>query len=152
MHAEKEELRKEAIKSFEKFELKTEPGSMPTDKLRVALRGLGFEPHRNWMKALIIEFDKEQTGLISKEDFLKIAMRKFDEKDKNNEILKAFDMFDLKKEGRISFQDLKRVAEELDENITDEELREMIEEADKNKDNYVDRDEFLEIMKKTALY
>ena len=37
-------------------------------------------------------------------------------------------------------------------NLTDEELQEMIEEADCDGDNEVSQDEFLKIMKKTSLY
>lgn len=153
MHSEeKEEIRKEAIKSFEKFKLDDDPESIPTKKLRFALRGIGFEPKSENLKQLINEFDKEETGLISKDDFLKIVNRKLNERGVNEEILKAFEMFDSNKEGRISFQDLKKVAEELGETLSDEEIQEMIREADKNNDNYVDKEEFLEIMKKTALY
>jgi Ca2+-binding EF-hand superfamily protein len=35
-------------------------------------------------------------------------------------------------QGKISFKNLKRVAKELGENMTDEELQEMIEEADRD--------------------
>lgn len=146
---EKEALRQEAIKSFEKFQ---EDDSLPTKKLRTSLRGIGFEPKNEDLKRLLAEFDKQETGFISKEDYLKIVDRKLNEKGANEEILKAFEMFDCRKVGKISFQDLKRVAEELSENILDEELHEMIREADKNNDTFVDKDEFLEIMKKTALY
>lgn len=101
---------------------------------------------------MLNEFDKEQSGFISKDDFLKIVNRKFDERGVNDEISKAFEMFDSRKQGKISLLDLRRVAEELGENITDDELHEMIKEADKNNDNFVDFHEFLAIMKKTALY
>jgi Ca2+-binding EF-hand superfamily protein len=44
------------------------------------------------------------------------------------------------------------VAEELGENLTDEELQEMIDEADRDGDGEVNEDDFLRIMKKTGLY
>ena len=74
------------------------------------------------------------------------------EKDSKEEILKAFKLFDDDETGKISFRNLKRVAKELGENMTDEELAEMIEEADRDGDGEINEEEFLRIMKKTSLY
>jgi centrin-1 len=41
---------------------------------------------------------------------------------------------------------LKRVAEELDETITDEELRQMVQRADLDRDEYVSAEEFYTIL------
>ena len=54
--------------------------------------------------------------------------------------------------GKISFKNLKRVAKELGERMTDEELQEMIDEADRDGDGEVNEEEFLRIMKKTNLF
>ncbi|OAD61487.1 Centrin-1 [Eufriesea mexicana] len=74
------------------------------------------------------------------------------EKDTEEEVLKAFCLFDDDNTGKISFKNLKRVATELGENLTDEELQEMIDEADKDGDGEISQEEFLRIMKKTSLY
>ena len=74
------------------------------------------------------------------------------ERDSREEILKAFRLFDDDETGKISFKNLKRVAKELGENMTDEELQEMIDEADRDGDGEINEEEFLRIMKKTSLY
>lgn len=127
-------------------------GSIDTKELKVAIRALGFEPKKEEIKKMIAEIDKEGTGKVSFDDFLALMTVKMAEKDTKEEIMKAFKLFDDDETGKISFKNLKRVAKELGENLTDEELHEMIEEADRDGDGEINQDEFLRIMKKTSLY
>ena len=72
------------------------------------------------------------------------------EKDSASELENAFVLFDLDKDGKISFDELKRVAEDLGEDMTDEELKEMIAGANKgDKDGYVYRTGFFNILNKS---
>ena len=57
-----------------------------------------------------------------------------------------FKLFDDDETGKISFRNLKRVARELGENMTDEELQEMINKADIDGGGEVNEEEFLRIM------
>ena len=57
-------------------------------------------------------------------------------------------MFDDDGTGSITLRNLRRVAKELGETMTDEELQEMIERADSNGDSQVSMDDFYNIMTK----
>lgn len=146
-----EDQKKDIKEAFDLFDTEGN-GFIETKELKVAIRALGFEPKKEEIKKMIAEIDKESTGKLSYEDFLQLMTIKMAEKDTKEEILKAFRLFDDDDSGKISFKNLKRVAKELGENLTDEELREMIEEADLDGDGEVNQDEFLRVMKKTSLY
>lgn len=127
-------------------------GFMEAKDLKFAMRALGFEPRKEEVKKLLAEIDKEETGKIAQEEFMNVMATRLAEKDINEEIMKAFQLFDEDGTGKISFKNLKSVAKELSENLTDEELQEMINEADRDGDGEVNQEEFLRIMKKTCLY
>lgn len=116
------------------------------------MRALGFEPRREEIKKIIDACVKDESNVITLEQFVSLMSEKIAEKGAKEEIMKAFRLFDDDQTGKISFKNLKRVAQELGENLTDEELKEMIEEADQDCDQEVSQDEFLRIMKKTCLY
>ena len=99
---------------------------------------------------MIADIDKDGSGVIDFEEFLAMMTVKMSERDSREEILKAFRLFDDDETGKISFKNLKRVAKELGENMTDEELQEMIDEADRDGDGEVSEEEFYRIMKKTS--
>ena len=62
--------------------------------------------------------------------------------------MKVFQLFVDEGTDYITFRNLKKVSQELGENLTDDELREMIDEADRNGDEKIDAEEFYRVMKK----
>ncbi|XP_051823346.1 centrin-1-like [Antechinus flavipes] len=146
-----EEQKQEIREAFDLFDIDG-TGTVDVKELKVALRALGFEPKKEEIKKITTDIDKEGTGKISFNDFLAVMTQKMAEKDTKEDILKAFRLFDDDETGKISFKNLKRVARELGENLTDEELQEMIDEADRDGDGEVNEQEFLRIMKKNNLY
>ncbi|XP_070613764.1 uncharacterized protein [Erythrolamprus reginae] len=150
-HELSEDQKQEIREAFDLFD--TEGcGSIDVKELKVAMRALGFEPKKEEIKKMIAETGKDESSAISFEDFLAMMTTKMNEKDCKEEILKAFRLFDDDGTGKISFKNLKRVSKELGENLSDEELQEMIDEADRDGDGEINEEEFLRIMKKTNLY
>jgi len=70
------------------------------------------------------------------------------DKDSRSDIDKIFNLFDDDGTGKISLRNLKRVAKELGETMTEAELHEMIERADTDNDGEINADEFYTIMTK----
>ena len=146
-----EEQKQEIKEAFDLFDTDGS-GNIDSKELKVAMRALGFEPKREEIKKLISEVDKDGSGVIDFPEFLDMMTAKMAERDPREEMMKAFRLFDDDESGKISFKNLKRVAKELGENMTDEEIAEMIEEADRDGDGEIGEDEFMRIMRKTNLF
>merc|ERR1712039_788646 len=135
-----EEQKTDVREAFNLFDSNAS-GKIDTKDLKVAMRALGFEPRKEEIKKMLVEVDKDNSGKLSFDGFLSLMASKMSEKDTKEEILKAFKLFDDDDTGKISFENLKRVANELGESLTDEELQEMIDEADRDGDGEVSQDE-----------
>merc|ERR1711924_275671 len=104
------------------------------------------------IQKMISDVDDDGSGTIEYEEFLKMMTHKILNRDPKDEILKAFRLFDDDQTGKISFKNLKRVATDLGERLTDEELMEVIAESDKDGDGELNEEEFLSVMKKNSLF
>ncbi|XP_027247765.1 centrin-4 isoform X1 [Cricetulus griseus] len=144
------DVQKQEIKeAFDLFDVDGS-GTIDVKELKIAMRALGFEPKKDEVRQMTVEIDKG-TGTIGFEDFFAIMSVKMSEKDEKEEILKAFKLFDDDATGSISLNNIKRVAKELGENLTEDELQEMLDEADRDGDGEINEEEFLRMMKRTSL-
>jgi len=125
-------------------------GSIDVRELKAAMRALGFEMKKEDVKKMLQDLDKDVNGLISLDEFIGMMTGKMGDRDSVDEITKVFQLFDEDKTGFITFRNLKRVCQELNENLTDEEIQEMIYEADKDNDGQISLDEFIRVMKKRS--
>mmetsp|Transcript_4978 Transcript_4978/g.7495 ORF Transcript_4978/g.7495 Transcript_4978/m.7495 type:complete len:167 (+) Transcript_4978:2-502(+) len=145
-----EQQKAEVKEAFDLFDTDGS-GVIEAKELKVALRALGIEPQKDEIKRLINEVDRsgkerDATGTIDFKEFLEIMTTKMSEKDNPEEIQKAFDLFDKDDSGQISYENLREVAEELGENISEDELREMIFEACKDRFGSVSKEQFENIL------
>jgi centrin-3 len=83
--------------------------------------------------------------VLSLPAFQHIAAQKILQRDPQEEILRAFELFDANGTGRITVEDLRRVARELGEGLQEEELQAMIDEFDVRQEGGIDRETFLGI-------
>ena len=64
------------------------------------------------------------------------------DKDSRSNFRKVFNLYDDERTGYISIKNLRRVAKDLGEDISEEELQQMITRADLDRDDLVSEDEF----------
>eukprot|EP00945_MAST-04E_sp_MAST-4E-sp1_P008900 g8900.t1 len=123
-------------------------GTIDPKELKAAMQSLGFEAKNQTIYQMIGDIDKDGSGSIDFEEFLDMMTAKMSDKDSREDIMKVFNLFDDDQSGKISLRNLKRVAKELGETMTDAELLEMIERADNDQDGEINFEEFYSIMTK----
>lgn len=128
-------------------------GSIDARELRKAMTALGFTISRESIEEMIADLDVDKSGSIEFDEFLEFVIaRQGDGRDVHNEIIQGFKMFDTDRTGKISLSNLKQVTRLCGARLNEQELKEMIQEADKDGDNEVNQDEFVNIMLKTNLF
>lgn len=138
------EQKQEIREAFTLFDMNND-GYLDYHELKVALRALGFEMSKKQILEIIEEYDSNSNKLISYEDFYRYVAAKIVERDPIEEIKRAFKLFDDDNTGKISLKNLRRVAKELGENMTDDELAAMIDEFDLDEDGEISQQEFINI-------
>ena len=146
-----EEQKQEIKEAFDLFDTEG-TGAIDSKELKVAMRALGFEPKKEEVRKIIQDIDKNGEGFIKFDDFMEIMTHKMIERDPIEEIKKAFKLICEEGHDKITLKSLKKVARELGENMSEDELTEMIEEADKDQDGEIGEEDFIRIMKKTNLF
>ncbi len=124
-------------------------GVIDVRELKAAFRALGFQVKKAEIRQMFIDMDKDLgSANVTLDEFVDMVSPRMLNRDSREEIMKVFSLFDDDNSGAISFKNLKRVAMELGENLTDEELQEMIDEADRDGDGVINEEEFYRVMRK----
>ena len=146
-----EEQKQEIKEAFDLFDTEGK-GEIDIKELKVAMRALGFEPKKDEVRKIIQEVDRDGEGVIRFNDFFEILGQKVSERDPVEEMKKAFMLLCEDGQERITLKSLRKTAEELGETMTKEELQEMIDEADYDRDGEIGEEDFIKIMTKTNLF
>lgn len=128
------------------------------------MRSLGQNPSESELQDMINEVDADSNGTIDfpgaslslaltfptaltgPKEFLTMMARKMKDTDSEEEIREAFKVFDRDNNGFISAAELRHVMTSIGEKLTDDEVDEMIREADQDGDGRIDYNEFVQLM------
>ncbi|XP_040385423.1 calmodulin-like protein 5 [Oryza brachyantha] len=153
------QLRQEQIAEFREafsFFDKDGDGCITLEELDTVVRSLGQTPTREELAEMIRDVDADGNGTIEFAEFLALMARKAVRcgggggagggADADEELREAFKVFDKDQDGLISAAELRHVMISLGEKLTDEEVEQMIREADLDGDGQVNFDEFVRMM------
>ena len=110
------------------------------------MRSLGHDPTDIDLKDFLAEFDKNNKGVLNFDEFQLLMSRKVRDADTEEELIEAFRVFDKEGNGLISSSELRHIMTTLGEKLTEEEVDEMMNEADYNGDGFINYQDFVRLM------
>ncbi len=117
------------------------------------MRDFGLSLSTEEFIAMILEVDETGNGEMEFSAFVTLMKPKVLGRDPEREILKAFPLFAESPDSEvITYDDLRRLADDLGTPFTDHELQEMIDEADTYGIGGVSRQDFVSAMRRTGIF
>ena len=107
---------------------------------------LGFNKSNKESYNMLAELDSDGSGSLDFNEFFKLMAEKVSDDFSRSQSRKIFAIYDPEKQGYIAVKDLVQIAARLGETVSVEEINEMIQRADKDKDGVVSEEEFYAIM------
>jgi len=117
-------------------------GMITSEELGIAIRSLGLDPSKGELQNMINEVDADGDGTLDFAEFLAMMARKVKDTGIEDEIMEAFRAFDKNGDGFVSAAELRQVMDSLGEKLSDNEIGEMIREADMDGDYLINYSEF----------
>merc|ERR1712115_141311 len=117
-------------------------GRLSLKELGCLLNALGQNPSEQDLTNMITGVEHDSDGRIDFPDFLSLMARKMKDTDTEEELIEAFKVFDKDGDGFISAGELRVSMTNLGEKLSDQEVDEMIREADVDGDGQINYEEF----------
>ena len=129
---ENEDLRQ----AFDLFDIK-ENGKIDPSEIKETMRQLGFDAKNPTIYKIIEDLDTEESksnGGITFSEFSEIMQKRLGDRESKEGVRRIFDLFvDDENAEYIPLDSLKKIAKELGERMSEDDLKEMIECATNNK-------------------
>ncbi|CAL8070525.1 unnamed protein product [Calicophoron daubneyi] len=130
---------------FKKYDKRGQDKISTTD-LGPAIRALNMKVKPDTLKEWADEVDTDATGLIDFNGFLICYGKSLQEEQDERDLRDAFRVLDKNKKGEIDVEDLRWILKELGDDLTEEEIDDMIRDTDTDGSGFVDFDEFYKLM------
>mmetsp|Transcript_79798 Transcript_79798/g.182817 ORF Transcript_79798/g.182817 Transcript_79798/m.182817 type:complete len:194 (+) Transcript_79798:63-644(+) len=123
-------------------------GMVDARELKAAMLAVGFDVPKPKISNMLRTMGLNDHSQVRYEQFAEMMAVRMPEKESREEIHRIFQLFDEDGTGKLNFRNLKRVALEIGETLTDEDLRDMVDETDRDGDGLIGPEEFYLVMRR----
>jgi len=121
------------------------------EKIRVgdiqnAMKKLGHNISGDWLESMEDEIDAEGTGYINFDEFCEIVRKKMQADEDERELKEIFRVLDKEKKGEVNTSELRWILKNLGDDLTEDDIDDMIADVDTDGSGWVDYEEFAKLM------
>ncbi|ETO17697.1 calmodulin [Reticulomyxa filosa] len=121
-------------------------GEITTQEIGKVMTKIGLDVNEEELRDIMNDLDTNGDGHMDFDEFVGMMDRRMSIGSQIDEMKLTFSVFDRNGDGKIDFEELKEVLSCLGEEISDKDIKDMIQEADTNGDGYIDFEEFVKMM------
>ena len=132
-------------KVFESYS-KGQEGNVNKQELANIFKAINIDASDEEIKEIIKKMDLEDKKEINYDEFLTIINQREKDVDEEEEVIKAFKVFDKEGNGLININELKDIMLSMGNNWSENEINEMFAEADIDMDGYLNYEDFVRTM------
>lgn len=140
-----EKHQKAAHDAFHALDKKGEDNIKVGD-IESAMKKMGLNIKGDFLEKMEDVIDTEGTGYIGLEEFIVIVKKKMQEDEDEKELKEIFRVLDKDKKGEVNVSELRWILKNLGDDLTEEDIDDMIADVDTDGSGWVDYDEFAHLM------
>eukprot|EP01063_Lacrimia_lanifica_P036478 TRINITY_DN7249_c0_g2_i1.p3 TRINITY_DN7249_c0_g2~~TRINITY_DN7249_c0_g2_i1.p3 ORF type:complete len:147 (+),score=74.66 TRINITY_DN7249_c0_g2_i1:59-499(+) len=125
-------------------------GAIDASEMSLVLKGLGFTECSERDVQAMVKAITDGSGSVEYKEFEKLVLGRMDKAGSAEEIWRAYHLFDPAKTGRISFEDLKRVAQMEDPCVGDDEVMRVLNAVAEVPERGISLDEWKHVMQSVS--
>jgi len=140
---------KDAERTFESFVKDRESHEMKVSDVGQAMKtALGHGVKPEWLEKMedIIDDLTDGSGYLTWENFKEVLERKLQDDEEERELRDIFRVLDRQRKGEVNVNDLRWILKELGDDLTEEDIDDMIADVDTDGSGWVDYEEFSHLM------
>merc|ERR1712125_68587 len=125
-------------------------GEITVGEMLEAMRSLGYDTEQGEAAEHIKSLDKDGSGALEFNEFYDLLTARFSENTTKEELERVFKLFDTDGTGQISVANMRAVADQVGDQVSDDELGDIVLKNDMNNDGSLTFEDFYNVLTKKS--
>merc|ERR1712178_533604 len=136
--------------AFDLFD-KDRSGEITVGEMLEAMRSLGYDVDGGEAAEHVKKFDRVGSGALEFNEFYELLTARFSENTSKDELQRVFKLFDTDGTGNISVQNMRAIADQVGDQVTDDELGGIVLKNYMDNDGQLSFEDFYAVLTKKAI-